>query len=82
MHVHWGTAPRKAIGEETMESTGHETCDKCGPGTDARVGVDLNTGGTLYFCQHHYNELAEKLAPIAVFVGQLGELAAAEGQQS
>jgi|HubBroStandDraft_5_1064220.scaffolds.fasta_scaffold1466936_2 hypothetical protein len=57
-----------------MESTGHETCDKCGTAVAAAVGVDLNTGGTLYFCQHHYNELAEKLAPVAVFVGQLGEL--------
>jgi hypothetical protein len=58
-----------------METTGHENCDKCGTGVAAAVGVDLNTGGTLYFCQHHYNELADKLAPIAVFVGQLGELA-------
>ncbi len=51
---------------------GRQDCDRCG--AEAKVGVDLNTGGSLLFCQHHYNENAKALAPIAVFVGQLGEL--------
>ena len=51
---------------------GHENCDQCG--AQAKVGVDLPNGGTLYFCQHHYDANAKALEPVAVFVGQLGEL--------
>lgn len=61
-----------------METTGRQDCDRCG--AEAKVGVDLPNGGTLYFCQHHYNDNKDSLAKVAVFVGQLGELAALEAK--
>ena len=62
-----------------METTGRQDCDRCG--AEAKFGVDLNNGGTLYFCGHHFNDNKTALEsnPAVLFVGRLGELAATEG---
>jgi hypothetical protein len=36
--------------------TGKETCDRCGPGTQAMVRVQMPSGNTLDFCRHDYRK--------------------------
>ena len=40
-----------------------DTCDKCGPGVEALVAVQLSTG-KLAFCRHCYTRFEVALAPL------------------
>lgn len=39
-----------------------ETCDRCGPGTQAFVRAVMPSGNDLVFCKHHANQYAAGLA--------------------
>lgn len=39
----------------------HDTCDRCGPGTQAYAAVRLPSGKILTFCNHHLRLYAKAL---------------------
>lgn len=60
---------------ETPPGFGIDTCDTCGPGTQAWVWVEMPDGKELTYCGHHGKKYAAELAKQAKAVNDLTYIA-------